>query len=127
MRYLCLFVITFILVIFYYYLIELKKVKKLTKKGLPVELKLFLNMYNIDTKKEPYNSIMKKLIVLIACDTGIMLLITEFFSSIVVKIAVAIPCVLFLLIISYKLLGFYYKKKGLNITLLQKKLTLIKQ
>ena len=113
MRYLCLFIITFILVIFYYYLIELRKVKKINKRGLPIELKLFLNMYNVDTKKEPYNSIMKKLIVIIACDTGIMLLITELFSSIIVKIAVAIPCVLFLVIISYKLLGFYYKKKGL--------------
>ena len=113
MRYVCLFIITFILVMFYYYLIELRKVKKITKRGLPVELKLFLNMYNVDTKKESYNSIMKKLIVIIACDTGIMLLITELFSSIIVKIAVAIPCVLFLLIISYKLLGFYYKKKGL--------------
>lgn len=113
MRYLCLFIITFILVIFYYYLIELRKVKKITKRGLPIELKLFLNMYSVDTKKEPYNSIMKKLIVIIACDTGIMLLITELFSSIIVKIAVAIPCVLFLVIISYKLLGFYYKKKGL--------------
>lgn len=113
MRYVCLFIITFVLVIFYYYLIELRKVKKITKRGLPVELKLFLNMYNVDTKKEPYNSIMKKLIVIIACDTGIMLLITELFSSIIVKIVVAIPCVLFLLIISYKLLGFYYKKKGL--------------
>lgn len=113
MRYLCLFIITFILVMFYYYLIELRKVKKITKRGLPVELKLFLNMYNVDTKKEPYNSIMKKLIVIIACDTGIVLLITEFFSSIVVKLVVAIFCVLFLVIVSYRLLGFYYKKKGL--------------
>ena len=113
MRYVCLFIITFILVIFYYYLIELRKVKKITKRGLPIELKLFLNMYNVDTKKEPYNSIMKKLIVIIAFDTGIMLLITELFSAIIVKLAVAIPCVLFLIIISYKLLGFYYKKKGL--------------
>lgn len=113
MRYLFLFIITFILVIFYYYLIELKKVKKITKRGLPVELKLFLNMYNVDTKKEPYNKIMKKLIIIIACDTGIMLLITELFSSIIIKLLVAIPCVLFLLIISYKLLGMYYKKKGL--------------
>lgn len=113
MRYVCLFIITFILVVFYYYLIELRKVKKITKRGLPIELKLFLNMYNVNTRKESYNSIMKKLIVIIACDTGIMLLITELFSSIIVKIAVAIPCVLFLLIISYRLLGFYYKKKGL--------------
>lgn len=113
MRYLFLFIITFILVIFYYYLIELKKVKKITKRGLPVELKLFLNMYNVDTKKEPYNKIMKKLIIIIACDTGIMLLITELFSSIIIKLLVAIPCVLFLLIISYKLLGMYYKKKGM--------------
>lgn len=113
MRYLCLFIITFILVMFYYYLIELRKVKKIIKRGLPVELKLFLNMYNVDTKKEPYNSIMKKLIVIIACDTGVVLLITEFFSSIVVKLVVAIFCVLFLVIISYRLLGFYYKKKGL--------------
>ena len=113
MRYLCLFIITFILVMFYYYLIELRKVKKITKRGLPVELKLFLNMYNVDTKKEPYNSIMKKLIVIIACDTGVVLLITEFFSSIVIKLVVAIFCVLFLVIISYRLLGFYYKKKGL--------------
>ena len=113
MRYLCLFIITFILVMFYYYLIELRKVKKITKRGLPVELKLFLNMYNVDTKKEPYNSIMKKLIVIIACDTGVVLLITEFFSSIVVKLVVAIFCVLFLVIVSYRLLGFYYKKKGL--------------
>ena len=70
-------------------------------------------MYNVDTKKEPYNKIMKKLIIIIACDTGIMLLITELFSSIIIKLLVAIPCVLFLLIISYKLLGMYYKKKGL--------------
>ena len=113
MRYICLFIITIILVMFYYYLIELRKVKKITKRGLPVELKLFLNMYNVDTKKESYNSIMKKITVIIACDTGVVLLITEFFSSIVVKLVVAIFCVLFFVIISYRLLGFYYKKKGL--------------
>ena len=113
MGYVLEFIIAFLLVMLYYYVFEFRKIKKPAKKGDPVELKLFLNMYNIDLKKVSRFSIMKKLSCMIAFDISVMLLITEVTSSFILKFVIAVPSVLFLLIGSYKLLGYYYKKKGL--------------
>ena len=113
MGYVLEFIVAFLLVMLYYYFFEIRKIKKSTKKGNPVELKLFLNMYNVNLKKVSRLSIMKTISCMIAFDISVMLLITEITSSFILKFVIAIPCVLFLLISSYKLLGYYYKKKGM--------------
>jgi len=111
--YLMEFLIVVVLVVVFYNVVEIRKVKKFNKKNLPIELKLFLNMYNVDLKKTSYLEIMKKIVFIIAIDAGLVVLFTEKVDFILLKIIIAIPCVLILLIFSYKLLGYYYKKKGM--------------
>lgn len=53
------FILAVFLVLMYYKFVELRKIKKLNKKNLPTDLKLFIYMENIDVKKIKYEKLMK--------------------------------------------------------------------
>ncbi len=107
------FLLAIILVVLYYKLVEMKRYKKITKKSMPVDLKVFIKIANVDEKKVNYEKLMNKLIWVNAIDIGLALLVTNLVNNILLKILVAIPTVLILIYISYKLLKFILKKKGM--------------
>ena len=107
------FLIAVILIVLYYKLFELKRYKKITKKSMPVDLKVFTNMANVDHKKVNYNKLMNAIIWFNAIDIGLALLVTNITDKILLKILIAIPTVLVLLFISYSFLKMILKKKGM--------------
>ena len=107
------FLIAVTLIVLYYKLFELKRYKKITKKSMPVDLKVFTNMANVDHKKVNYNKLMNAIIWFNAIDIGLALLVTNITDKILLKILIAIPTVLVLLFISYSFLKMILKKKGM--------------
>ena len=101
------------LIVLYYKLFELKRYKKITKKSMPVDLKVFTSMANVDHKKVNYDKLMNAIIWLNAIDIGFALLVTNVTSKILLKILIAIPTVLILMFITYSILKFVLKKKGM--------------
>ncbi len=107
------FLLAIVLVVLYYKLFEMKRYKKITKKSMPVDLKVFIRLSNVDEKKINYEKLMNKIIWINALDIGLALLITNLVDNVLLKILIAIPTVLALIYISYKLLRTILKRKGM--------------
>lgn len=111
--YLIEFIIAFLLIFLYYKIFIIKKDGKLDKKKLPPELSLFIKMNKINMKKTTYKKLLQVLSVFNALAVALTLLITEITDKIILKLLIAIPVGTLFLYLFYKLLGIYYKKKGM--------------
>lgn len=109
------FLIAVILVLLYYKFIELRKIKKYTKNNIPVDLKLFIQTQRVDVKKISYKKLMKIVAVTNAIDIGLVLVITNIVNSMILKFIVAIPAILIVLFLSYRLVGKVLEKKGMTL------------
>lgn len=105
----------FLLVFLYYRIFTIKKGGKLNKEKLPPELSLFIKMNSINMKKISYSKLLKVLSVFNAFAVALTLLVTEITDKIVLKLLIAIPVGALFLYVFYKLLGLYYKKKGMTL------------
>ncbi len=109
------FLIAVVLVLLYYKFIELRKIKKYTKNNIPVDLKLFIQTQRVDVKKISYKKLMKIVAVTNAIDIGLVLVITNIVNSMILKFIVAIPAILIVLFLSYRLVGKVLEKKGMTL------------
>lgn len=109
------FLIAVVLVLLYYKFIELRKIKKYTKNNIPVDLKLFIQTQHVDVKKISYKKLMKIVAVTNAIDIGLVLVITNIVNSMILKFIVAIPAILIVLFLSYRLVGKVLEKKGMTL------------
>ena len=107
------FFLAVVLILLYYKCFEMRKYKTITKNKMPVDLKVFIKMANVDEKKVNYRKLMNVIIWFNAIDIGLALLITNITKILILKILIAIPTVLILIFISYSLLKFILKKKGM--------------
>ena len=112
--YLIEFLVAVVLVLLYYKFVETRYIKKYTKDNLPVDLKLLVTSQNVDVRKISYKKLMRIVAIVNAIDIGLILLITNVVNSLLLKILIAIPCCFILLFISYRLVGFILKKKGMT-------------
>ncbi len=112
--YIAQFFIAVFAVLLYYKFIEVKGIKKYTKKNIPVDLKLLINTQNIDVKKIDYKKLMRIVSIVNAVDIGIVLLITNVTENILLKFLIAMPLIFGFLFLSYKGVGLVLKKKGLT-------------
>ncbi len=111
--YLLEFIVSFFLIFLYYRIFIVKKDEKVIKKKLPPELSLFIKLNKIDIKKISYKSILKKLSIVNGLVIAFTLLIVEITDKLMLKLLLAIPVCTVLMYVFYKLLGLYYKKKGM--------------
>ena len=109
------FLIAVVLVLLYYKFIELRKIKKYTKNNIPVDLKLFIQTQRVDVTKISYKKLMKIVAVTNAIDIGRVLVITNIVNSMILKFIVAIPAILIVLFLSYRLVGKVLEKKGMTL------------
>lgn len=112
--YLIEFLLAFIIVYLYYRLIEAKKIKRFSKKNTPTDLKLFTFVTKADKDKISNKKLMNLLSIINAIDVGLVLLITNVVHSFVLKLMIAIPSIFGVIFISYTLVGYIFKKKGLT-------------
>lgn len=112
MNYVIEFLIVFILVYLYYRLLVMKKGKKKTK-ALPIEVRFFIDYCKIDITKVSEESLIKKISFLNAFDIAAIIVILEFIDSLYLQIISGIALIFLFILLSYKILGVYYKKKGM--------------
>lgn len=112
--YIAQFILALTLVILYYEFVEFKRVKKYTKNNIPIELKYFIKSQNIDMKKINYKKLMRIVSITNGIDIGIILLLTNLSSNFFIKALIAIVATLATIYISYNLIGFILKKKGMT-------------
>ncbi len=93
-----------------------KKSKEITDyDGLPSEVKYFIKKYNIDLDKINLRGLLKLTGLVLGIDIAIVTIIVVllFNNDIVLELLVGAIAILPLYLISLKLLGKYFKKKGL--------------
>ena len=105
-------VIVFTIIFLFNYLLFVKKNKKLNEKDMPLELIYLSSIYGIDPKKIDFRKfqyaycIINSFIITIA-----YMLVLYLIKNIILKIVIGIVLIILLIIISYGLLGRYYKYK----------------
>lgn len=90
-----------------------KKNAKILKKKMPSEIELFVNMYNVDLDKINYRYFLQLMGLIIACDLSLTVTIMDFINKLWLKLLVGFIAMIIIVLISYKLLGNYFKKRGL--------------
>lgn len=99
----------------FYYFTYLKKSKKNPNKKMDfAEAKIFIKLYNVDLKKVSYDKLCNTICLFISFN----LTITVFFgynidTNIFFKILIGIAILSISTILTYRLLGIYYKKHDL--------------
>ena len=108
------FVIAVILVLLYYKFIETRNIKRYNKKNMPAELKIFIKTQRIDVKKINSKTLMIIVSIVNAINVGIALLLTNLTSNYIFKLIIAVPAMILLLFMSYEMVGFILRKKGMG-------------
>ena len=111
------FLILFLICFLYYRLISLRSLKskkvKTKNKELP-EVKLFILLNKIDIKKIDYLKLAKQLTNLISISLALTVTVGfNLFENIFARIAMCLLLLVITIFVSYKTLGYYYKKKGM--------------
>ena len=114
MFYIAEFIVTFVLVLLYYKFIETKKIKRYTKNNLPSDLKLLVFTQKVDVKKISYKKLMTIVAITNAFDISVIVLITNITDNIFLKMVIAISMTFIMLFISYRIIGYILKVKGLT-------------
>ena len=106
------FIITFVIVYFFYYFGVVRKCKK-DKKVIPTEVSLILHYYDIDIKKiDLYQMIKVVSIVTTFIISVIITIISIFFHSTIILLIFGALISILVAIICYRIIGKYYEKNS---------------
>ncbi len=127
MYYVGLFILTFVFIYMIYYLFTIRKelVKLDVKEGkrkskkpideakIPVEIHFLLLRYHLDMEKISYRKLLYLIAVIGSFDMAITVTVISFLDGFVWQLLFGFVILLILILISYELVGKYYKKKGM--------------
>ena len=86
-----------------------KKAKK-----MPAEIEFFVIKYKVDLNKINYRYFLQLMGLVIAIDLGIVATIISYIDELWIQLMVGFVLVLVIVLLSFKILGSYFKKKGLT-------------
>ena len=111
MKYLLIFIITFLLVYLLYYFVVVRREKGLEafKKGKQVLF--FKNAYNLNLEKLNYEKFANSLAVTNAFIIAFVVAVLEIFDNLIIKLLVGFVTLIPLILICYYVLGKIYKNK----------------
>ena len=94
---------------------EIKALKKKDYDKLPNEVKFFVSKYKIDLDKVNIRGLLKMVGLVLGIDIAIatIVVVTIFKNDITIEIIVGFIIMLVLYLISLKIMGVYFEKKGL--------------
>jgi hypothetical protein len=94
---------------------EIKALKKKDYDKLPNEVKFFVSKYKIDLDKVNIRGLLKMVGLVLGIDIAIatIIVVTIFKNNITIEIIVGFIIMLVLYLISLKIMGVYFEKKGL--------------
>lgn len=107
-----LFGLCFFVVLVFYEIFIVKKAKK-KKDKIPMEAKYLIGRYKIDLDKANYNQLLQVIAIVSSFDIALIVSIAMIFDSYLYQILVALIVVVPIILLSYHLVGLFYKKKGL--------------
>lgn len=109
------FIITFLIVYLFYYIFVIKKCKK-NKKLVPAEVNLIIALNQIDVSKiNVYEMIKVVSVVTTFIISVIITIIWIFFDNTIIALLFGTALSILVAIISYRIIGKYYKKKSMKI------------
>ncbi len=89
------------------------KATKEDKKKMPNEVKFFVERYKIDLDKVNYRYFLQLIGLTVAFDLSIVIAVMDFISVLWIKCLVGFVLMIVIVLLSFRLLGNYFKKKGL--------------
>lgn len=108
------FVMAFTLVILYYKLIA-EKIDPNVKKNKPIaEVNIFIKMFKINTNLVDIKKLSNILMLTNAFNVSLVLLCTEITKNILLKILIIIFGIVLFTYMSYQIVAFVYRKKGMT-------------
>lgn len=108
-----LFLMTFLFVFLIYQIFIIRKYKKgKAKKQLP-EINYLLYKYHINLKKINYKRLLNIVAFTSSLDIALLVTITFLLDSLFIELLVVLVLAIPTIIVSYGIIGKYYKKKGL--------------
>ena len=105
------FILVFLVVYFGTYLFTFSKIKRFTRKNMPVGIKYLVLRYNLDVVKLGYKRVFKTLLL---CDSFIiafLFTVTRFVDNMYIRLLIAVILVFPLFAGIYHLVAMYYKKE----------------
>lgn len=112
MVYAIIFITSFILVIAYYYLFEIRNKKRKKNNILPVEALFLIRTNNLDKDKIGRNKLLWTIALNNAFGISITLLLTNLVSTYILKLIFALAFAIIYSIMSNYIIGKMYVKKG---------------
>ena len=116
MEELVLFGLCYVLVFVLYQIFIVSKAKKNYEKEdkkYPVEVKYLIGKYKLDMEKIKYNQLLQIVALVSSFDISLMVSAVSIFDNYVIQLVAAVAIVIPVLLVSYSLVGLFYKKKGM--------------
>ena len=120
------FVITFLIVYTIYYFASIRKAKK-NKKKIPVELEYLMLCYKIDVKKIPYRNFLNTIAIVGSFDVALVTTLVSLIDGVIWQLLFGFVFVVPIIVISFMLVGKYYKNYQKNNIVLEEKVVKKKQ
>lgn len=106
------FLISFTVIYLVYFLVIVNRKKGLESFKNGKQLEFFKTVYKLDFRKIDIKKFANKLALVNALIMAIVITVMEFIDSLFLKMTVGFILLIILMLITYKLLGQSYKKKG---------------
>ena len=113
MEYVIYFILTFLLVYMISYFFIVRKAGKKIQKKVPIEVEYLIKKYNIDLKKVNYREFINTISITGSIIIAITVLIIFNIENLLLQLVVSFVVMIPLILIGFKLIGEYYKKKGM--------------
>ena len=107
-----LFLVTYLIVYIIYYVFSIRKARK-NKNKLPVEVQYLIINYKIDIDKITYKSLMHFIALIGSFDIAVIVTVVLNLNGYILPFIVGFILALPLIFISFKIIGTYYKRKGM--------------
>ena len=91
-----------------------KKKNKSIEKKMPAEVKLFVKRYNVDLDRVNYRYFLETIGLIVAFDIAIVANVVIRVNTLWVQLLLIFILVMLITLVSFELLGRYFKKKGLT-------------
>ena len=114
------FVITFLVVYTIYYFASIRKAKK-NKKKIPVEVEYLMLCYKIDVKKIPYRNFLNTIAIVGSLDVAIVATLVSLIDGVIWQLLFGFVFVVPVIVISFTLVGKYYKNYQENNIVIEEK------
>lgn len=109
------FITYFILIYLCYFFTVIIQKGKENKYKNGKQIRIFIKKYNLDFNKIPY----KKFIQIISITNSLIMAITitiiMFIPNLILKLVIAVPVLVVLILLSYSLIGFYIERRNKNV------------